>query len=370
MNQFIKLIPIQFFSNSALFASMIFIPILAADLSASDFQVGLIVASYSFALFCANYIFGRLSDIHGKRLFLQVGLFASGIACLVQILGNDVWMLAAARILVGFCAGIYPSALLAKAYLLEEKRIGKLTSFGSFGWAFGIIVAAFLTIYWQIFFFSSLVFFICFAFSLAVTFKDDVKIAVPLFPRDVIKRSLPAYLTILVRHMGACSVWVIFPLYLHVNLGASLFEIGILYALNPIGQFITMQFTDRFRSTRLITFGLLLSIISFLGLAMISTFWLVAVPWIILSVGWACLYVGSLKFVMERNVEKATSTGLLNSTLNMSSIIGALVGGVVAFSFGRVANIILAAFMCFIALILFMMLIRLADKDVNISAGT
>jgi MFS family permease len=362
MNVLTRLIPIQFLSNSALFASMLFIPIIADDLDATDFQVGLIVASYSFALFCANYIFGRLSDIHGKRLFLQMGLFASGIACLVQILGNDVWMLAAARILVGFCAGIYPSALLAKAYLLEERRIGKFTSFGSFGWAFGIIVAAFLTIYWQIFFFSSLMFFICFLVSLAVTFKDDVKIAVPLFPRDVIKRSLPAYLTILVRHMGACTVWVIFPLYLHVNLGASLFEIGILYALNPLGQFITMQFVDRYKSTRLITFGLFLSILSFVGLAMITTFWLVTIPWIILSVGWASLYVGSLKFVMERNVEKATSTGLLNSTLNMSSIIGALIGGAVAFSYGRVANIMLAAFMCTVALFLFIIMLKITEK--------
>ncbi|UCF08168.1 MAG: MFS transporter, partial [Thermoplasmata archaeon] len=267
-----------------------------------------------------------------------------------------------ARILVGFCAGIYSSALVAKAFLLKEKAIGKFTSFGSFGWAFGILVAAVLTMYWQIFLFSSLMFFVSFAFSLAVTFRDDVKMAVPLFPRDVIKGSLPAYLTILIRHTGACSVWVIFPLYLHVNLGASLFEIGILYALNPMGQFITMQFTDRFKSTKLIPFGLFLSILSFIGLALVTTFWFAVIPWVILSVGWACLYVGSLKFVMERNIEKATSTGLLNSTLNISSIAGALIGGAVAWQFGRVANIILAAAMCLIAFILFFTLMGVAKR--------
>ncbi len=104
-----KLIPIQFLSNSALFASMIFIPILAKELSASDFQVGLIVASYGFALFISNYTFGRYSDIHGKKLFLLLGLSLSGIACLIQILGNDIWSLTIARVIVGFCAGIYPS---------------------------------------------------------------------------------------------------------------------------------------------------------------------------------------------------------------------------------------------------------------------
>lgn len=366
MNQMTRLIPIQFLSNSALFASMLFIPVLAGDFGASDMQVGLIVASYSLALFSSNYMFGRLADIHGKRLFLHIGLYLSGVACLVQIMGRDVYTLAMARILVGFCAGIYSSALLAKAYLLRERAIGKFTSFGSFGWAFGILVAAVLTMYWQIFLFSSLMLFVSFAFSLAVTFRDDITIAVPLFPRDVIRRSLPAYLTILIRHTGACTVWVIFPLYLHVNLGASLREIGILYALNPLGQFITMQFTDRYASSKLISFGLFLSIVSFIGLAVVSTFWLVVIPWVILSVGWGCLYVGSLKFVMERNIEKATSTGLLSSTLNMSSIMGALIGGAVAWQFGRVANIMLAAIMCTSALFLFYILVKAGDGEMRV----
>jgi DHA1 family quinolone resistance protein-like MFS transporter len=365
MKELTKLIPIQFFSNAALFASMIFIPILAGELDASDFEVGLIVASYAFALFISNYIFGRYSDIHGKRIFLQLGLILSSAACLLQILASGVLTLTLSRILVGFCAGIYPSALLAKAFILKQDRIGRFTSFGSFGWAFGILIAAILTVYWQIFLFSSLMFFLCFLFSLVITFKDEVKMAVPLFPKSVIKKSFPVYLTILVRHMGASSVWVIFPLYLHVNLGASLTEIGILYALNPIGQFLTMQFVDRYQSTKLIPAGLVLSIICFSMLTFITTFWLVVIPWVLLSVGWAFLYVGSLKFVMERNIEKATSTGLLNSTLGISSILGATVGGVVAWQFGRVANIFLAVILCSVATVLFFVLLRRVDEEQN-----
>ena len=58
---------------------------------------------------------------------------------------------------------------------------------------------------------------------------------------------------------------------------------------------------------------------------------------ILLGVSWATLYVGSLKFVMERNVERATSTGLLNSVMSICAIIGPLIGGsvvVVALSMG------------------------------------
>lgn len=363
MKEITKLIPIQFFSNSALFASALFIPILAGELTASDFQVGLIVASYAFALFISSYIFGRASDVHGRKLFLKIGLVLSGVACLVQVVANDVWTLAASRILVGFCAGIYPSALLAKAYEIKGEAIGKFASFGSFGWGFGILAAGILSIYWQIFLFSSLMFFMCFLFSYFVSYKGEVKISVPLFPREVIKKSLPAYLTMLVRHTGACTVWVIFPLFLYEDLGASKLWIALIYALNPIGQFLTMQSIDRFKSTRLIGGGLIISLVVFTVLSFATSFWHVVLPWVLLSVAWGFLYVGSLKFVMERNVEKATSTGILGSTLSTSSILGALIGGLMAWNFGRVANIMFAAVMCGVALVLFAVLLKVYQGE-------
>jgi DHA1 family quinolone resistance protein-like MFS transporter len=363
MKDLIRLIPIQFFSNSALFASALFIPILGGELAASDFQVGLIVASYAFALFISSYTFGRASDVHGKRRFLQLGLILSGGACLAQMFAGSIWTLAISRILVGFCAGIYPSALLAKAYELKEESIGKFASFGSFGWGFGILIAGFLSIYWQIFLFSSLMFFLCFLFSFLVSFKDEVKIAVPLFPKEVIKKSLPAYLTMLVRHTGACSLWVIFPLFLYEDLGGSKFLIAILYALNPVGQFIIMQTVDRFQSTRLILGGLIISLISFSSLLLVTEFWHVIIPWVLISVAWGFLYVGSLKFVMERNIEKATSVGLLGSTISISSIIGSLIGGTVAWMFGRLANMVLAASLSFMALVFFIILLFVLKKE-------
>jgi predicted MFS family arabinose efflux permease len=86
------------------------------------------------------------------------------------------------------------------------------------------------------------------------------------------------------------------------------------------------------------------------------------IPWVILSLAWGFLYVGCLKFVMERNVEKATSTGILNSTMHISGIIGAFIGGTIAFYLGRVANIYTAAVLSFIALILFFVLLRITNK--------
>ncbi len=132
--------------------------------------------------------------------------------------------------------------------------------------------------------------------------------------------------------------------------------------MNPLGQFFIMQLIDRFKSTKLIAWGLVISIISFAGMAMVTFFWLMVIPWVILSFAWGFLYVGCLKFVMERNIEKATSTGILNSSMHISRIIGAFMGGIIAFNFGRLANIYTAALMSSIGLILFFVLLRIVDK--------
>ena len=77
-----------------------------------------------------------------------------------------------------------------------------------------------------------------------------------------------------------------------------------------------------------------------------------------LGAGWSCLYVGTLKHVLEKNVEKATTGGLVNSTINMSSIIGALLGGTISAVWGYLAPMYLAAALSLISIGLFYSLDR------------
>jgi MFS family permease len=46
---------------------------------------------------------------------------------------------------------------------------------------------------------------------------------------------------------------------------------------------------------------------------------------IFVGLAWACMYVGALKYVNERNVEKSTASGLLTSTMSIGGIIGPMI---------------------------------------------
>jgi MFS family permease len=352
---------IQLLSGAAIFSSMVFIPTYAEGLGASRFEIGIIGAAYAFAAFVSSFAFGRLADVRGRRTILRVGLIASAGAALTQILAEQpafadhtgVYVLAGSRALLGFSAGMFPAALLA--YAGERgKKMGKFVSFGSIGWGLGSFAAGVIGVFWGMFLFSSIMFTLCFLIALTLPESKATRLKVPLFPVRIIRRNIRVYGAMLIRHTGANMIWIIFPIYLGTVLRLSLLEIGILYAVNPATQFAVMQSIDRFRSETLVAVGILAAMMTFVSFLLARNFWEMLPPHILLGTSWACLYVGSLKYVMERNVEKATSMGMLQSAISIASTAGPFAGGIIAAAFGLQATIYAAAGMATIALIMFL----------------
>jgi len=91
---------------------------------------------------------------------------------------------------------------------------------------------------------------------------------------------------------------------------------------------------DRFSSSSLVAFGFIFSAITFPVYTLALVYWQIVPAQIILAAAWSCLYVGSMKYVMERNDEKGTAVGILQSVLSISAIVGALLGGTISFAFG------------------------------------
>lgn len=356
----------QFLWGSALFSALVFIPNYAAHvLGADDFQLGLIVFAYASASFLSSYIFGRLADIRGRRGVLKLGFGLSALTSLLQILPGDPWTLLLSRALVGVTAGMIPAALLAFAY---ERRqpMGRFASFGSLGWGVGTFLSGVVVslpaseaagMRWT-FVLSSALFAFGFLFILAMEFPRHVSVSVPFFPAALIRRNLSVFLATLIRHTGATMIWLIFPVYLEDAIGLSKELIGIIYLANTATQFFVMRLLDRFSSERLITAGLVVSSLTFLSFTLVRSFWEVLPTQLALGVSWACMYVGSLKFVMERNIERATAAGILGSSINLSQAIGPIVGGAVAFHFGRVSVMFVASAMALAALVVFLLLRR------------
>jgi DHA1 family quinolone resistance protein-like MFS transporter len=356
---------IQFLTQAAFFSTWTFIVIVAREeLSLNDTAIAYVAAVFSATNFISSYFFGRASDYYGRRIFLYIGLLSSAGAFLLQIVIWDFWSYLGFRMLTGVCMGIFPAALIA--YVHESKRkLGGFSSYGAMGWLVGMLVSGFLANFLflrSVFIFSSILFVISFAVALKLPPLEHKPIKVPLFPKHIIKKNLAVYLGILIRHSGAHLMWVFWPLFL-LSLGADFLWVGIIQAINASTQFVIMFFiTDKIKSELSIFLGLFLSGVTFFSFTLAQDYIQLLPTQVFLGMSWAFMYVGALRYINERSEEHGTATGILNSVISISSVIGSMLAIVIISILGDYRGVILVATaMAFAGLILFSILVN-ADK--------
>jgi MFS family permease len=334
-----------------------FIPILAKEeLGIGNAPIGVAVILYSVALFASSYVFGRASDVHGRRNYILGGLLVASLAMAAHYLISDAPSLWLVRLATGCALGVYPAALLD--YIARKQgRLGRFSSWGSLGWGVGALGAGYLaTVYGDIswvFILSAGIYLIALAMALTLRPVEEVRHRVPFFPKSLIKRNLHIYVPMLVRHSGAMSIWTFWPLFLR-DLGASYVWVGIIQFVNPLVQFAFMYgLTDRVRTSLLFPVGLVVSAVTFLSFTFApDVLWLVPTQ-VLLGISWGSAYVGALRTVTETAEEKATSVGLLNSTTSLSAIIGPVIAtGLVGISADYTVPMYLAAGLSVVALVL------------------
>ena len=355
---------VQFLVNAGYFAAVIFLPLYAEgpSIGASEAQLGAIVAGGHFAGFVSSFVFGRLADIRGRRTVLLGGLAASSLFASLQVFAANPLVLGLMWLGFGFAFGSFPGTLLAYAY--ESGRpLGRFSSLGSLGWGFGTFLAGVVAVVssnekWS-FLLASVLLLVAFVVSARIRFDGEVRLPVPRFPLAVMRRNWPVYAAIVVRHTGANMIWVIFPLFLAQDLGMSRFAIGVVYATNAVTQFVVMVLAvDRYGSVRLVFAGLALSALTFFTFTLAGNLGEIVATQIALGMSWAFLYVGALKFVLERGVERATSSGLLGSAISISATIGPLLGGVMSEAFQRTTPMYVASGLALTALGVFAIALR------------
>ena len=348
---------IQLLSNAGLFGPVIIIPtILADNYQASNELIGIIAGGVAAAGFLSSYIFGRASDVYGRRSILLLGLILSGFATLLQM-ASLVWggieFFATVRILIGFCSGMFPAALLSYAYDTRAGRMSRFSAFGSAGWGFGNLgVGLFGIMYEEAYLFCAAILFASFAIAMYLPFTKEVRMQVPLVPVRIIKKNGAVFSAMLIRHTGANMIWVTYPLFLQ-SIGANIEWIGVIYAVNAFGQSFFMLFLDKYDPSLLVAVGLISSALTFFTFTLAGSYWEIIPSQMLLAAAWSCLYVGSLRYVMDRNEEKATVTGLLSSTMSISGVIGPVLGGIAATASGFKGTIGIATAMSIIALLIF-----------------
>ena len=133
----------------------ILIPILPTiavkKFSASDFQIGLLVAVFSFVQFIFNPFFGSISDKKGRKPIIVFCLLLSSLSYLIFSFAGSYLVLFISRIIAGLGGS---SISVAQAYIADittkenrSKGMGLIGAAFALGFVFGPLIGGFLSKY-------------------------------------------------------------------------------------------------------------------------------------------------------------------------------------------------------------------------------
>ena len=331
-----------FFQHAGISIIFVFMPIIAKGVTESVFEIGILVASFSFAQILSEIYFGRHSDKKGTRLkFIRIGFIGCAITFGLHYFADDLTMFFLVRIAAGIASGIMIPAMIAYTYEtnIDKKRAATVISFHALGWLAGIAAAGIANDLKLIFLLSAASFVIGLLFTIKLPNPQQEKELKPGTTRNVITKNKFLFSSLLLRHVGAAAVWTILPIMLMERLGAELYQISIVYVANTLTAFILMNvMASKIHLSNVAKFqiGIGFTTFVFIGLAVVTDWWM-AMPFMALvGATWAFLFIGGNFHLMENN-PRSTSTGIFSSTLSIATVVGPVVAGSIAVLFDYVA---------------------------------
>ena len=325
-----------FFQHSGIAITFVFMPIIASGVAESVFEIGIIVAAFAFAQILTETYFGRMSDRKAKRLlFIRVGFILCALTFGLHYFADNTTYLLIARIGAGISSGIMIPPMLAYAYEAGKgkSKVASVISFHALGWLAGIVAAGFANDERLIFVISSGFFIIGFLISLKLPKLQTVKIVGKGVIKKIIVKNKFLFSSLLIRHIGAAAAWTILPIMLMEYFGAELYQVSIVYVANTLTAFLVMNLMSKRIQIKNITkfkIGIGMTVIVFVGLSMITDWWM-AMPFMaIVGCSWAFLFIGGNFHLMENN-PRSTSTAIFSSTLAISTVIGPVIAGAIAY---------------------------------------
>ena len=325
-----------FFQHSGIAITFVFMPIIASGVAESVFEIGIIVAAFAFAQILTETYFGRMSDRKAKRLlFIRVGFILCALTFGLHYFADNTTYLLIARIGAGISSGIMIPPMLAYAYEAGKgkSKVASVISFHALGWLAGIVAAGFANDEKLIFLISSGFFIIGFLISLKLPKLQTAKTVGKGIIKKIIVKNKFLFSSLLIRHIGAAAAWTILPIMLMEYFGAELYQVSIVYVANTLTAFLVMNLMSKRIQIQNITkykIGIGMTVIVFVGLSMITDWWM-AMPFMaIVGCSWAFLFIGGNFHLMENN-PRSTSTAIFSSTLAFSTVIGPVIAGAIAY---------------------------------------
>ena len=136
--------------------------------------------------------------------------------------------------------------------------------------------------------------------------------------------------------------------------GAELYQVSMIYVANTLTAFVVMNLMSKRIQIQNITkfkIGIGMTVIVFVGLALITDWWMAWPFMAIVGCSWAFLFIGGNFHLMENN-PRSTSTAIFSSTLAISTVIGPVIAGIIAYYTDYTAVMIFAVVVTLTAFII------------------
>jgi len=332
---------IGFSVNLSYIAGNLFISNFAEFLGASKSFIGLINAILPFFSILSAPLFARkAAKLRRKLPIIRVGLVIGIFFSTLLFFSNDKHLIFFLRMGMGVSFGAIMALTNSLATEININKRGKY--FGiysgscSLGWGIGaLLVGLVITENYNNAFLIS-VLFLAIGF-VATFFAKEKYTAADYFgiDFDTFKKFFPFYRTLFLRHSVATALWAFLPVYLEFTLGFDRFAISSIFFVNNSLQILTMplsgHLSDKIKKKYVALAGLIGSFI------FLFTFTIIKMPieflllQILVAFSWALLYMGISSLVTSSSNwnERGEAMAGLSMSINLSSIVGPLIGGVI-----------------------------------------
>lgn len=357
------------------------LPFYAEEFGASAFMIGMLSMSFSFMQFLFAPIWGRLSDLFGRRPIILIGLAGSAVSYAIFGLATSLTTLFVARCLAGIAGANIPTAqaFIADTTTPENRARGMGLIGAAFGLGFilGPAIGGFMS-QWGYAAPALFAAALSLANLLAGLFllpeslppgrrgKSSRIGRVEAFRLAIARPRLPLVLTVFFVGITAfASFEAMFALFAEVRFGFGAATIGYLFAwigivLVVVQGVLVGQVVRRVGEHRLVPIALLLVASSLAAVA-----WVPTVPLLAATVGLLAMGMGfqspSMMSVISQLADPAdqgSTLGVSQSLGSLGRVIGPIWGGWVFDRFGHAVPIYSASALMLVAVVMSLVAFR------------
>ncbi len=316
--------------------------------------LGFLIAIFSLAQFIFSPFAGDLSDKHGRKTIIVIGLIIFGLSQLAFGLSTELWMLFVARFFSGFGSAFIVPPMMAfvadiTSYENRGRGMGLLGASMSLGFMIGPAIGGFLSK-------ISLDFPFYFA-TAAALFAAVLSIFILPNPKPVVvgdstikkkrenlfqqlKRSTKtSYFVVLivmfVFSFGLANFQSTIALYVDHKYGYTPTQIAVLITVGGfvgviVQTFIINPLFKRYGEMRVILVNLVIAAFALIGIVFVNMFWSILLVATIFSTATSLLRPAVNTLISKlAGKEQGFAAGMMNAYMSLGNMIGPAIAGII-----------------------------------------